>query len=93
MGKTLDISESLYIYFYDHVSYKENIRLGVTSTGGCIGVYKIAGGIMLYYILTKKGTSISRKTVQRPTNLEKDTDKRRDSINEFDIDISRSSKG
>ena len=48
---------------------------------------------MLYQILTKKGTSISRKTVQRPTNLEKDTDKRRDSINEFDIEISRSFKG
>ena len=44
---------------------------------------------MIYSILTQKGTVISRTTLQRITNLEKDIDEGKDRIDEFDSEISR----
>jgi hypothetical protein len=40
-------------------------------------------------VLTQTGTVISRTTVQRITNVEKETDEFKESISEFDIEISR----
>ena len=88
-GKTLDISEYLDFGVYDHVSYKENSGLGVTSIGIWPGVSHIVGGLIVYYVLTQKGTVMSRTTLQRLNNLEKDTYERRSSINEFDSGIRR----
>ncbi len=73
-GETVDISEYLDFSFYDHVWYKENAGLGVTLIGRWLGVSHRVGGLMSYWILTQKGTVISRTTVQRVTNLEKQTD-------------------
>ena len=46
-GETVYISEYLEFFFYDHVSYKENSRLGVTSIGRWLGVSHRVGGLML----------------------------------------------
>jgi hypothetical protein len=81
-GETVDISE--YLDFTNHVSFKENARLGVTS----IGVSHRVGGLMSYWILTIKGTVISRTTVQRVTALEKETDEVKAAVVEFDSEIS-----
>ena len=43
---------------------------------------------MLYLILIQKWAVISRKTAQSIAKLERETGKGRDSINEFDSDIS-----
>jgi hypothetical protein len=88
-GETVDISEYLDFGFYDHVSYKENAGLGVTAIGRWLGVSHRVGGLMSYWVLTQTGSVISRTTVQRVTNLEKETDEMRASINEFDTEISR----
>ena len=88
-GETVDISEYLDFGFYDHVTYKENAGLGMTAIGRWLGVSHRVGGLMSYWVLTQSGTVISRTTVQRITNLEKETDEIKDSIKEFDAEISR----
>jgi hypothetical protein len=86
-GETIDISEYLDFGFYDHVWYKENAGLGETSIGRWLGVSHRVGGLMSYWILTRKGTVISRTTVQRITNLEKETDVFKSALDEFDTCI------
>ena len=73
-GETPDISEYLYFSFYDYVSYKENSGLGITAIRRWLGVSHRVGGIMSYWILTQKGTVISKTTVQRLTSLKKKID-------------------
>jgi hypothetical protein len=75
--------------FYDHVSFKENAGLGATQIGRWLGVSHRVGGLMLHWVLTMRGTVISRTTVQRVTNLEKETDEVKAAVSEFDIEISR----
>ena len=60
----------------------------MTDIGGWIGVSHRVGKLMSYCILAQKVTVISRMTVQCITSLEKDTDKIKTSVNEFDTDIS-----
>jgi hypothetical protein len=88
-GETVDISEYLDFGFYDHVSFKENAGLGATSIGRWLGVSQRIGGLMAYWILTPRGTVISRTTVQRITNLDKEIDEVKASISEFDSELSR----
>jgi hypothetical protein len=88
-GKTVDISEYLDFGFYDHVSYKENAGLGMTAIRRWLGVLHRVGGLMSYWVLTQTaGTVVSRTTVQRITSLEKETDKVKESIKEFDTETS-----
>jgi hypothetical protein len=87
-GETLNISEYLDFGFYDHVSFKENAGLGVTSIGRWLGVSHRVGGLMSYWILIIKGTVISRTTVQRVTALEKETDEVKAAVVEFNSEIS-----
>ena len=86
-GETPDISDYLDFGLYDHVSYKDNAGLGMTDVGRRLGVSHRFVGLMPSWILTKKGTLISRKTVQRITSLEKDTDEVKASVSEFDTEI------
>ena len=53
-----------------------------------LGVSHRVGGLMSYWILTQKSTVISITAVQRLTSLEKDTDKDKASISEFDTEKS-----
>jgi hypothetical protein len=86
-GETIDISEYLDFGFYDHVSYKGNAGLGMTEIGRWLGISHRVGSLMSYWILTKKGTVISRTTVQNITALEKQTDEFKQAIEEFDGEI------
>ena len=88
-GETPEISYYLDFYFYDHVSYKDNSGLGMTAIGRWLGVSHRFGGLMSYWILTQKGTVISRTTVQILTSIEKETDEVKSIVSEFDTDISR----
>ena len=69
MGETVDISEYIYFGFYYHVYYKYNTSIGVTSISRLLGVYRRVGGIIPYWVLTKKGEVISLTKLQRLTNL------------------------
>jgi hypothetical protein len=83
------MSEYLDFGFYDHVSYKENAGLGATAIGRWLGVSHRVGGLMSHWALTQNATVMSRMTVQRVTNLEKETDEMKAGIKEFDAEISR----
>jgi hypothetical protein len=91
-GETADTSEHLDFGFYDHVSHKENAGLGTTAIGRWLGISHGVGGLMSYWILTKSGTVISRTTVQRVTNLEKETEEIKASIQEYNTEINRGFK-
>ena len=77
---TPDISEHLYFGFYDHVSYKDNDRLGMTAIESWIGVSQRVGVIMSYWIMTQKGMVISITTVKQLTSLDNETDKIKASV-------------
>jgi hypothetical protein len=62
-GETVDILEYLDFGLYDHVSSKENAGLKVTSIGRWLGVSHRVGGLMSYWVLTMRGTVISRTSV------------------------------
>jgi hypothetical protein len=88
-GETPDTSEHLDFGFYNHVSYKENAGLGATAIRRWLGVSHRVGGLMSHWVLTQNATVTSPTTVQRVTNLEKETDKMKAGIKEFDAKISR----
>ena len=73
-GETPDISEYIDFGLYDWISYRANAGLGETSIGRWLGVSHKVGQLMSYWILTQNGRVISCTTVQRLTNLEKQTD-------------------
>ena len=68
-GETPDISEYLDFGFYEHVSYKENARLGMTAIGRWLRVSHRVDGLMFYWILKQKGMVTPRKKFQRLTSL------------------------
>ena len=86
-GETADISEYLDFGFYDEVWYKDNAGLSPYEPGRWLGVSHRTGRLMCYHVLTQKGTVISRSTVQRVTNLEKQTMSVKDIFNKFDEGI------
>ena len=88
-GEAPEISEYLDFGFYDHLYYKENTGLGMTAIIRWLGLYHRVGVIMSYWIMTQKGTIISRTKVQRLTSIEKETDKVKASVSEFNTGISR----
>ena len=61
----------------------------MTAIGRWFGVSHRVSGLMYYCILTQNRTVISRITVKRLTSIEKDTDKFKASVSEFDTYISR----
>ena len=83
-GETADISEYLDFGFYDPVWYKDNAGLSPEQPGRWLGVSSRTGRLMCYFILTQKGTVISRSTVQRVPNLERETLRVKDIFDKFD---------
>jgi hypothetical protein len=75
-----------------HKSDGGNSRHGETLTRRWLGVSHRVGGLMSH--LTQKGTAMSRTTttVQRVTNLEKQTEECKSASDEFGNDIRRHSK-
>ena len=86
-GETVDISEYLDFGFYDPVWYKDNAGLSPEQPGRWLGVSSRTGRLMCYFILTQKGTVVSRSTVQRVTNLEQQTARVIDIFNKFDMAV------
>jgi hypothetical protein len=86
-GEPTDTSEYLDFGFYDHVSYKENAGLGMTAVGRWLGASHRVGGLMSHWMLMQGGAVISRTTAQRITNLEKETDEIKASMQEHDAEI------
>ena len=70
-GETPDISEYLDFSFYNWCWYNDNAGLGGAKLGCWLGVSHHVGSLMSYWVLTLKGHVISRMSVSRVTNLEK----------------------
>ena len=86
-GETMDISEYLDFGFYDEVWYKDNAGTAPQEPGRWLGVSQRTGRLMTYHVLNQKGEVVSRSTVQRVTNLEKQTAAVKDTFNKFDEGI------
>ena len=88
-GETTDISELLDFGFYDEVWVKDNAGLSPPEPGRWLGVSHRTGRLMCYHILKQTGRVVSRSTVQRVTNLEKQTKEIKEMFVKFDVEIHR----
>ncbi|MEO6564809.1 MAG: hypothetical protein ABIO63_02135, partial [Casimicrobiaceae bacterium] len=88
-GETIDISEYLDFGFYDWIWYHENAGLGEKKLGRWLGIPKRIGSTMTYYVLTTNCQVICRTTVQRVTNIERQTEEVKSSMMDFDAEIGK----
>ena len=70
-GETPEISEYIDFGFYDHCWYRENAGMGETKLGRWLGMSHKTGSLMSFWILTEKCRVVSRTSVHRMTELEK----------------------
>lgn len=84
LGETPDISEYLDFGFYDWVWFKRDAGIGEIEIGKWLGVSKSTGSLMSYYVLPITGVPVSRTTVQRVTELEKQTEANQQRMAVFD---------
>ena len=70
-GETPEISEYVDFGFYDYCWYRENAGMGETKLGRWLGVSHKTGSLMSFRILTDKCRVVSRTSLQRMTELEK----------------------
>ena len=88
-GETPDISEYIDFGFYDWVLFRTNAGLGPAEIGRWLGVSHRVGQLMSYWILPESGIPVSCSTVQRITNLEKQTDSYKKRMNDFQESLER----
>ena len=88
-GETPDISEYMDFGFYDWVLYRSNAGLGPVEVGKWLGVSHRVGQLMSYWILPKSGRPISCSTVQRLSNLERQTETYKAKMNDFQQSVKR----
>jgi len=87
-GITPDISEYLDFHIYAWVYYKMNAGLGPRQLGRWLGVSHRRGPQMTYWILTGNGDVISCDSVQRVTNIERDTDELKTAMEAYTQQVS-----
>ena len=82
-GETPNISEYLDFGFYDWVTFRNNAGLGNAALGRWLGVSHRVGQLMSYWILYISGIPVSCTTVQRLTELEKQTNEWKQRMDTF----------
>ena len=88
-GETPDLSEYIDFGFYDWVYFRTNAGLGPAELGKWLGISHRVGKLMSYWILPRSGIPISVTTVQRVTNLEKQTEALQAKMNDFHKAVER----
>ena len=86
-GGTPGISEYLDFTFYAWCWYNDNAVLGETKLGRWLCFSHSVGSLMSYWVLTQKGTVISRTIVSRVTGLEMQMDSTKSRLQEFNTAI------
>jgi hypothetical protein len=87
-GDTADISDWIEFEFYDLVKYWDNRNdEDKCSIGRWLGVSHHVGSALCYWILTERGTIISRTTVQHFTKEEVQDPITQQSIQEFHVEL------
>ena len=89
IGENTDISEYLDFGFYDKVWYKDSAGLGELLPGRWLGVSSRTGRLMCYHILTQTASVISRSTLQRVKNLERQDKYTEYTFRKFDDEVHR----
>ena len=84
---TPGISEHLDFGFYDLVTFRSNAGMGTPEIGRWLGVSHRVGQLMSYWILPSSGIPISVTTVQRITNLERQTDEYKKKIADYEKEL------
>ena len=82
-GETPDISEYMDFGLYDWVTYRSNAGLGEPALGRWLGISHKVGKAMSYWILPPSGIPVSCITVQRLTNLQRQMDRYKRLMKEF----------
>jgi hypothetical protein len=85
LGETPDISEYLDFAFYDWVWFKRDAGIGEVELGKWLGISRSTGSLMSYYVLPISGIPMSRTTVQRVTELEKQTEANQQRIAAYNV--------
>ena len=83
-GDTPDISEYMDFGLYDWVVYRSNAGMGLPEIGRWLGVSHRVGKLMSYWIFPSSGIPISATSVQRITNLERQTMEYKKKMSEYD---------
>ena len=91
-GETPDISQYLDFAWYDWVWYKENAGLAIPKLGRFLGVANSASNIMSFYLLPESGIVVTAGTVQRVTELEKQTEAVKDRMQQHSKKIAEKFK-
>ena len=86
-GETVDISNYLDFGFYDHVVYRDNAGLSEPKIGRWLGVSKNVGTMMTFYVLTQTGQVVSRSSVERVKEIDKQTDDMKSKLKTFDEEV------
>lgn len=63
--------------------FKPDASIGEIKLGRFLGISRNTGSLMSYYVLPASGIPVSCTTVQRVTELEKQTDANREHFNAF----------
>ena len=82
-GDTPDVSECLNFGFHDFVQCRLNGGLDTPKLGRWLGASHQVGKLMSHWILPQLGIPTSVTTVQRATNLEKQTDEMKKQMDDF----------
>ena len=82
-GETPDISQYLDFGWYDWVWFKENAGLATPKLGRFLGIAQQSSNLMTFHILPESGIPIMAGTVQRLTELEKQTDAHKERMKEY----------
>jgi hypothetical protein len=82
-GETPDISQYLDFGWYDWVWFKENAGLDVPKLGRFLGIANSSSNIMTFHILPPSGIPVQAGSVQRVTELEKQTDATKERMKTF----------
>ena len=91
-GETPDISQYLDFGWYDWVWYKENAGLDVPRLGRFLGIAHSSSNLMTFHILPESGIPVQAGTVQRMTELEKQTDAHKERMQAFTEKIAKKFK-
>ena len=82
-GDTPELSEYMDFGFYDWVTFRNNAGMGEAELGRWLGVSHRVGQLMSYWILPVSGIPVSATTVQRVTNLERQTEEFKSKMRNF----------
>jgi hypothetical protein len=85
--ETVAISNYLDFGFYDHAEYSDNMGLIESKIGRWLGVAKNVGTMMTFYVLSRTDRVVSRSSVERVKEVDKQIDAMKLQLQTFDNEV------